>query len=191
MFAQPHVIVSVPRSNEAYVSHFVGCFLDVADLNNHTVIGQVATDHGPRHLSFDPTGPLAHTANYPAGTVTVLDTATNTVVGTTPTGEHPSHTETSADGSRVFVVSSGANTVSAAQARAPFMVLNTLTTETSMFRRSRAAMPGGRARRGARPAHHSHDQTNYLCTAADSPAGARAVIPAVTPRATPSWSAPQ
>ncbi|GAC1495655.1 MAG: hypothetical protein NVS2B15_17680 [Pseudarthrobacter sp.] len=139
--AQPHHIYPVPHSNEAYVSHFVGCSMDVVDLTSNKVIGQVATGFGPRHLTFDPTGSLAYTANYPAGTVSVIDTTTNTTVGTIPAGKQPNYTETTADGSRVFIVNSGANTVTVAQAHAPFTVTDTLTVGAHPF--SLALTPDG------------------------------------------------
>ncbi len=140
--AQPHHIYPVPRSNEAFVSHFVGCAMDVIDLGTNTVIGQVGTQFGPRHVAFDPSGRYAYAVDYYAASLSVLDTTTNHTVATVPTGEFPNYPQTSADGSLVFVVNSGSNTVTVAHAQAPFTVVATLTVGSHPF--NLALTPDGR-----------------------------------------------
>jgi YVTN family beta-propeller protein len=139
---QPHHIYPVPHSNEAFVSHFVGCAMDVIDLTTNTVIGQVGTQFGPRHLAFDQSGRYAYAVNYYAASVSVVDTTSNRTVATIPTGEFPNYPQTSADGSLVFVVNSGSNTVTVAHAQAPFTVVATLTVGSHPF--NLALTPDGR-----------------------------------------------
>lgn len=130
---QPHHIYPVPGQNEAYVSHFMGCSLDVVDLVHGTVIGQVATRFGPRHLAFGPGGRFAYAIDYYGSALTVIDTSTNRTVAEIPTGPNPNYPEISSDGKTAFIVNSGANTVTVARAQAPFTVLRTLTVGAHPF----------------------------------------------------------
>lgn len=139
---QPHHIYPVPGSNEAYISHFVGCSMDVVDLVDGRVIGQVGTGAGPRHLAFSPDGHYAYAIDYYGSSLSVIDTTSNATVASIPTGPEPNYPQTSADGRVVFVVNSGTDTVTVAQAIAPFRVLGSITVGKHPF--DLALTPDGR-----------------------------------------------
>ena len=103
------------------------------NLATNTVIGQVGTQFGPRHVAFDPSGRYAYAVNYYAASLSVLDTTTNHTGATVPPGEFPNYPQTSADGALVFVVNSGSDTVTVAHAQAPFTVVATLTVGSHPF----------------------------------------------------------
>lgn len=138
----PHHIYPVPGENEAYVTHFTGCALDVVNLNTDKVIGTVHTRYGPRHLAFSPHGRYAYVIDYYDATLSVIDTRTNRTVAEVPTGPYPNYPLASRNGRYVFVVNSGADTVTVLSAHAPFRVVATITVGRGPF--SLAQTPDGR-----------------------------------------------
>ncbi|MBF6558587.1 MAG: YncE family protein, partial [Acidimicrobiales bacterium] len=173
---QPHHIYPVPGLNEAFISHFTGCSLDVVDLVHNTVIGQVQTRFGPRHLTFGPVGDFAYAIDYYSSSLTVIDTANNHTVAEIPTGPNPNYPQLSNDGATVFVVNSGSDTMTVAQAKAPFAVLRTITVGQHPF--DLALTPDGTT---LVVANAGDDTVSFVDTATLTVRGSASLHPTGTP----------
>jgi YVTN family beta-propeller protein len=139
---EPHHIYPVPGENEAYVTHFINCEVEVLDLASNRVIGTVATGFGPRHLAFSPDGKYAYVVDYFDERLTVIDTRDNRAVAMVRTGPYPNYPQATTNGKYVYVVNLGADSVTVFDGRPPFHLVKTITVGSAPF--DLAATPDGR-----------------------------------------------
>lgn len=117
---KPHHFAPVPGQNIALISHFSpSAFVDVFSLRKNAVIDTIRTGLGPRHLTFNPRGTVAYTANRDGDSVSALDTRSRRLIRTVPVGDEPNFVlyARTPHGPRVFACNNGANTVTVIDAR--------------------------------------------------------------------------
>ncbi len=91
---KPHHIYKVPFQNKAYIAHFgPTANIQVVDLLTNTIVKDIGTGTGPRHMTFAPDGKSVWTANLDGNSVSHISTVTDTLISTTPTGLKPNYVE--------------------------------------------------------------------------------------------------
>jgi YVTN family beta-propeller protein len=131
---EPQIIYPVPGRNIAYVSHLFGQRLEVLDLVSDSVVQDIRTGLGPRHLAFSPDRRFAYTDDFLGDTVTAIDTVTGRSIGVVPVGHHPDHNVVSTEGRYVFVANNGGSSVSVIDTRV-LRVVSTITVGLDPARR--------------------------------------------------------
>src|SRR5262249_10331223 len=62
---KPHPFAPVPGRNIALIGHFTPIsYVEVFNLVKNEIVGTIPTGLGPRHISYNPKGTVAYTANH-------------------------------------------------------------------------------------------------------------------------------
>lgn len=111
---RPHHLYPLPGQDLAIQAHFGPTRnVEIINLKTNQYVGRIPTGEGPRHLSYNPSGTRAYTADFNGNTISVLDVRGLRNIATLPVGIKPNYVQyvKTPRGPRLFVENFGTNTV--------------------------------------------------------------------------------
>lgn len=133
--SRPHHFMVIPGRNYAFVMGFAPTSsIKVFDMVSNSFTKQIPTGLGARHLSFNPDGAHAYSANFDGNSISVINLNSLKAEATIPVGKKPNYVEfaKTKSGPRLFVCNFGENTVTVIDAETN-QVIKTVTVGDGPF----------------------------------------------------------